>query len=242
MKKLLFALCAATTFATFANETDKDSDAYSYSPIALNLFAPLQFPPSTWDVYGLRLNLLFGQNANVYGVDVGVVGLSLSDVYGFQSTVFNWNEGTTKALQVGAVANLNLQGFIGLQAAGICNMDLGESTGVQFAGLLNKNEMFRGLQVASLANICNDNSKGVQIAFANAPRSEWKGVSVGFMNYATKLNGVQFGFLNFVRQQGTGVQIGAFNAAQQLTGLQIGLLNMICNGYTPLLPVANFSF
>jgi len=244
MKKFLLAFFAATTFAAgaFENEKEKDLESSSYSVLAVNLFTPLQLPSETCDVYGLRMNLLFGRNIKVYGLDVGIAGFSASDVYGLQANALNWNERYSKAFQFGGIASLNLQDFAGFQAAGICNIDLGESCGVQVAGAFNKNEMFRGLQLAALANICNDNSKGVQVALINAPRSEWSGASVGFMNYAGKLNGVQFGFLNFVRQQGTGVQIGAFNAAQQLTGLQIGLLNMICIGYTPLLPFINFNF
>jgi hypothetical protein len=251
MKKLFSVFCALASIAAYAfdgvnqareGENNSELDVNGYSVVGVNLFSPVQLPASDRDIYGLRLNLGYGENPRVYGLDFGLFGLARGSVAGVQLQAFNWNEGVVDGLQVGALASVDMQGFTGIQVAGVCNVDYGQTIGFQVGGLFNRNEIFNGVQVAGIVNKCNDTSKGLQFAFLNYNSGEWCGASFGALNYVGKFSGLQLGVFNFIQYQGTGVQIGLFNAAQQLTGMQIGFLNMICIGYTPLLPFVNFSF
>ena len=61
-----------------------------WTPFQLALFSPLQTFPEEVDVRGLRTNLLYGDNADFRGVDLGMVGTANS-TKGVQSNFF-YNE------------------------------------------------------------------------------------------------------------------------------------------------------
>src|SRR5690348_6187727 len=44
------------------------------SPLSISLVPPLQFPPESFDVTGLRVSALYGEHRSVYGFDFGVIG------------------------------------------------------------------------------------------------------------------------------------------------------------------------
>ena len=244
MKKILLAACILATAAGFAREDGYElDDDYGWSPVGIGFFCPLQLPGYESDIYGLRLNLIYGNNQRVYGIDLGVSGHSRGPVYGLEAQLFNWNEDIVEALQIGAIANVTMYDVNAFQIAGFANVGHGSMCGLAIAGGINWTDTMGGMQIAGLANRNNDNSGGFQIAgIVNTTRNTWTGASLGFLNYADNLVGLQLGVINFVQQFGTGVQIGLFNAAQQFSGIQIGVLNMICTGYTPLLPLANMNF
>ena len=97
-------------------------------PVQLALFTPLQVFPETDTISGVRLNLLYGRNASVTGLDLGLinhttegiskgwqtglVGWSQSDFVGWQDNCVNVVEGNFKGFQLGFVNHANFaKGF-----------------------------------------------------------------------------------------------------------------------------------
>ncbi len=88
-------------------------------PIQLALVTPIQIFPEGDDISGIRLNLLYGRNASVIGVDWGLVnhtttgksmglqhglvGLADSDFTGWQDNAVNVVQGDFEGLQLGIV-------------------------------------------------------------------------------------------------------------------------------------------
>ena len=92
-------------------------------PIQISLVTPIQiFPPET-DIAGLRLNILYGRNASVTGIDIGLVnhttsgiskgwqyglvGLNDADFVGFQDNFVNITQGDFEGFQLGFVNYVN---------------------------------------------------------------------------------------------------------------------------------------
>lgn len=249
MNKTLLAICAVLSFSSIVRggEISGSSDEHQlddngFSVIGFNIYDPIQLPCAARDIYGLRLNILNGSSQRVYGLDLGLIGITRGQMYGVEAQVFNWNDHLVKGVQIAGIANVAMQNVQGFQVSGIANINHSETVGLLVSGGLNISESFSGVQFSGLANYNNDNSAGIQVSFVNSSRNAWKGASIGVLNYTSNITGVQIGVINFIQRYGTGFQLGLFNAAQQFHGLQIGVLNMICNGYTPMLPVANFNF
>jgi len=165
------------------------STAYgALSPLAISAAPPVQFPPSDYNVTGVRVNLLVGNHRNVSGIDLGVVG------------------------------NMTQQKFVGLALAGGFNYTKGQATllGLQLAGLANINiekTQVYGLQAAlanyneaesrlvgvmlGLANIsAHTTVAGFQFGIYNRAKSVY-GLQVGLVNIADNLHGLQIGLMNF---------------------------------------------
>jgi len=71
------------------------------TPLMLSLIAPVQVPQATWDVKGLRLNILYGDCREMLGLDLGVAGRS-REARALQINVLNMTE-TLKGLQIGVI-------------------------------------------------------------------------------------------------------------------------------------------
>jgi hypothetical protein len=88
-------------------------------PIQLSLLTPVQIFPESAPIAGIRLNLLYGRNVSVHGLDVGlvnhtttghfkgaqfgVVGIADADFDGFQDNWVNIVKGKITGFQWGAV-------------------------------------------------------------------------------------------------------------------------------------------
>lgn len=88
-------------------------------PIQLSLFTPVQIFPEQTPIAGLRLNVLYGRNVSVQGLDVGlvnhtttghfkgvqfgIVGMADSDFDGFQDNAVNIVKGRVEGFQWGLV-------------------------------------------------------------------------------------------------------------------------------------------
>lgn len=86
------------------------------TPVMISLFDPVQLPSSNFDVRGVRLDLLYGDCANLQGLDIGVVnqvsgqmtGIELGALNittmarGVQLAIINSTE-TLKGLQIGLI-------------------------------------------------------------------------------------------------------------------------------------------
>ena len=103
-------------------------------PVQLAVFEPVQIFSAEESISGLRLNLLYGRNDSVTGLDLGLVGVADSDFTGWQ-----YNFG----------ANITKGNFSGLQM-GVVNY-ANSAKGVQL-GLINYAVSLNGVQIG-LINI-----------------------------------------------------------------------------------------
>jgi hypothetical protein len=115
-------------------------------PVNLALVTPIQVFPATDVVKGVRLNLIYGKNAAMTGLDLGIA---------------NHVTGLTKGVQWGLV-NITESGM-GWQN-GFVNLTEGEFEGLQW-GAFNSAGRINGLQVAFVNYAQRAN--GVQIGLVN---------------------------------------------------------------------------
>ncbi|MCA1808581.1 MAG: LA_2272 family surface repeat-containing protein [Kiritimatiellia bacterium] len=129
--------------------------------LQLSLFAPAQIFPVEYDVYGLRINLFYGVNQNLRGLDMGVV---------------NVGAGLMEGLQLGAANRVN--SLAGAQIGFYNSISVSEGGCFQM-GAINHGEDFMGAQLGvmnyarhvngaqiGLINIC-DTTDGLQIGIIN---------------------------------------------------------------------------
>jgi len=130
--------------------TIKNQNGFGSHPatgLQLSLCNPLQIFPENYDVSGLRINLLYGRNSNLRGLDLGLV----NDV-----------PGLVEGFQCGAA---NLAGELnGLQFGGF-NSATSSSMGLCQIGVVNLGKDISGLQLG-VFNMC-DTIAGVQIGLLN---------------------------------------------------------------------------
>jgi hypothetical protein len=167
----------------------------TWTPFQGAIGNPVQLFTESTDVRGLRVNVFYGKNASVYGLDCG--------------GIVNKVEGPVRGVQYGFV-NLAKE-FDGLDAGFVTTVE-GRVRGVQLAGFGNgvkeldglgvglvndAKERVRGVQLAGLVNFAGELA-GVQLAgFVNRSESV-VGVQISsLVNHAEKLVGLQIGLLNF---------------------------------------------
>lgn len=167
--KYLFLLLAFGVF--FSKSTYAKLPVSLATPIGLGMYPPAQFPSPNFTVQGLRLSALMGENREMHGIDIGLIGNSTGqDFSGLAvSGLFNWNQGETTifGLQLAGVINLNQEG--------------GRVYGVQLA-LVNQSQFM--------------DIYGVQIGLYNRANSIY-GFQVGLFNYTNNLHGLQIGLANY---------------------------------------------
>ena len=120
-------------------------------PIQLALVTPIQLFPEDYSITGVRLNLLYGRNVSVSGLDIGLVNHTTT--------------GTFKGLQYGLVG-LADSNFLGWQDC-VVNVTSGRCEGLQY-GLVNYARNMSGLQLG-LVNYAKS-MKGLQIGLVNIIR------------------------------------------------------------------------
>lgn len=152
--------------------------ALDTSCLQISLWAPkVQLVNETVDIYGLKLNLLYGGNERVVGLDAGL---------------FSNNE-SVSALQANIFMNRTREHFAGLQA-GIYN-GAASSSGIKI-GLVNRTEGINsGVSVGLLWNSSLEN-RGVTIGLINYTEF-LTGLQIGLINIATKSTVPFFPILNF---------------------------------------------
>src|SRR5574344_1522394 len=155
MKKLVI-LCAFAAAASIAR-----ADVAEFS-----LFAPAQTAAVASDITGLRLDLVYGANRDMYGLDLGVAGKTSGDAIGIQVEVgVNRVEGDAS----------------GTQAALCMNSVLKNAYGVQWAYGVNH---------------VGGNFSGYQDGIYNRVEGTARGLEIGVVSYATDLRGAQVGIVN----------------------------------------------
>lgn len=112
----------------------------------LALFTPVQIFPERYNVYGLRLNLLYGRNANLRGFDLGIANAVNEDFAGLQLGAYNYAHSAYQGCaQVGVVNHTD--SFQGLQF-GAVNIS-GQASGLQL-GVFNMCRSINGIQLGLL--------------------------------------------------------------------------------------------
>lgn len=196
-------------------------------PLQISFIPDLQLVSEEKDIRGLRLNLPFGRNRGIYGIDAGILGTA-EDLAG---------------LQVNGLANVvlgpseNHPDMTGIQVAGLVNLfgdfDITKAesvtmTGIQIAGLMN----FSWL----------DNMDGIQMSgFMNGINDDMRGLQVSALNVTNTLTGMQCGIYNGATTV-RGLQLGLVNRTDNLFGIQIGLVNYAGENPVPILPLINLRF
>lgn len=134
------------------------------------LIAPtIQLVDDDEDIRGFRLNL-YGKNANVYGMDLGIVNHVDQEMRGWQVGLVNLVEESFTGWQAGVV-NVSEGNFLGFQGGpwpALVNI-AGTGEGAQI-GVFNRAERFEGFQLA-LVNFAED-MYGLQIGLINIIRSK----------------------------------------------------------------------
>lgn len=129
--------------------------------LQLALVAPAQIFSSDYDVYGFRLNLIYGLNQNLRGLDLGIINVGQGLMEGVQFGVVN-------RVQALAGVQIGLYNSFDETEGGCFQMGI-INHAVDFAGLqlgpLNYARHVNGAQIG-LVNIC-ETTEGVQIGIIN---------------------------------------------------------------------------
>ncbi|HQO41156.1 MAG TPA: hypothetical protein PK986_11850, partial [Spirochaetota bacterium] len=73
LKYLLTVIIIAAVILNYTKLYALDSEESEWTPLQLALFNPVQIFDEKCNVYGLRLNLIYGVNSDLYGIDIGMV-------------------------------------------------------------------------------------------------------------------------------------------------------------------------
>ncbi len=142
-----------------------------FTPFMLSLVTPLQVPSDTWDVGGLRVNLLYGECQNFAGLDIsGLAGRT----YGRAD---------------------------GLLIAGVANVVNGDSTSWMIAPVNYVDGAYSGFQVGAvnIASVRSNAEAGaLQIGVYNYS-NYLRGCQIGLINQTHDLIGIQIGLINIIQ-------------------------------------------
>lgn len=163
----LSALLLALTLQISAVQCHQKVADSCYTPVQISLCDPVQTSPNVCDVCGLRVNVIYGKNHNVTGVDLGLINHVTGDMKGLELGAINVVEGEMSGMQTGlfnCCSNLN-----GVQN-GLINVCENKADGVQ-RGFINQARDVNGLQWG-LINISR-NLNGVQLGLINIQKSRY---------------------------------------------------------------------
>ncbi len=210
------------------------------------------FNSATGNVVGLQAGILYNFAQDVYGFQIGPLGLNRSrDLYGIQFKLLGANLATGRSvgLQLSILGNtaaelygmqlgfFNLGGGAGLQLglvnfgqpfggiqAGLLNR--GGATGISL-GFINQHTIQVTGLAAALSNSGGGPLRGAQLALSDNYTSRAYGLqlAVGWNRNATQMTGVQVAGLFNRTEELRGFQLAAINIASQASGAQVGVFN-----------------
>lgn len=155
-----------TLFIIFGTFFPQSALMGSNSHLGVSVFDPIQYPDRSSSVDGIRLNLFYGRNQDVNGLDLGVL----------LPVTLNTLNGRLWGLQISSYN------------------ETGSGTGIQWGFVNYSRRDFTGIQF-SLGNITGGTTIGTQIGFINRT-GKLRGIQVGIFNYAENLTGLQVGLSN----------------------------------------------
>ena len=118
-------------------------------PVQVSLFTPVQIFPENYKITGLRLNIIYGSNASVSGLDIGLINHTTT--------------GVSKGVQWGLVS-INDDSFMGWQN-NFVNITKSKFEGFQW-GFVNYGGTVSGFQLG-FVNFAETMDKGLQIGLIN---------------------------------------------------------------------------
>jgi hypothetical protein len=120
--------------------------------VQLALFDPIQIFPDETVIRGVRLNLIYGSNAAVHGLDIGLVNRTTEkQSVGIQTGILGLSEHGFKGFQVNAV-NITNNEFIGVQFGFVNAVE--DANGLMI-GVINFANRMNGLQIG-IINLINE--------------------------------------------------------------------------------------
>lgn len=131
-------------------------------PFQLAVWNPVQIRPASESIEGVRLNLFYGRNADLLGLDYGLV---------------NQLDGTCTGWQ-GGMANLVAGDFTGIQDACLYAQVGGDLTGIQ-SGFVTRNGSLTGIELGCV-NLAGP-VQGIQLGLYNDCAS-LQGLQLGLLN------------------------------------------------------------
>ncbi|MBF0503838.1 MAG: hypothetical protein HQL14_01930 [Candidatus Omnitrophica bacterium] len=140
--------------------------AEQITQLEVSLFHPLQAYPDEYSVDGFRLDLIYGINEDLQGVDLGVVNTIKGNAHGFELGAVNRVHEDFGGWQSGLFNEVG-HDFKGFQLGLFANVARGSCTGVQAAILFNDTE---------------EDLRGIQFGIINTTGSLY-GVQIGFFNF-----------------------------------------------------------
>jgi hypothetical protein len=179
--KRAVVLCIAVLLATsaLASGEDGESTGYTEESFQLSLWSPVAVRPETVGIKVFRLNIIYGRNVSIKGLDLGIAN--------------HCTGGVSKAWQIGLLNSCEGD-FIGWQDGWVVNLTYGKFTGFQ-SGIYNGVEDAEGLQMGIINRA--GSMSGVQLGFVNWCESMY-GLQIGLANYiATKETLPFFVFVNW---------------------------------------------
>jgi hypothetical protein len=175
MPKYLFIRLSIATLLLFSatdqarsdeispDEVPAEEESVGWTPFQLALFNPVQIFEEDDDVKGARANVVYGNNRDVSGIDIGFIGRSES-MTGFQVNAgYNGSE-TLDGIQIGSLNEVSYR-VRGVQLGGVISYG-GEVSGLQIAGAHNRAESITGVQIGGMVNETEELT-GVQIGLIN---------------------------------------------------------------------------
>ena len=165
------------------------------SAFQLSLWDSVQTTDADAAIHGMRLNLPYGLNRQLYGFDFGIASRTTGDVHG---------------AQIGFVGIVE-RDFRGLQTGFFYSATERQMSGWQY-GIYDSAGRLRGLQ-SGLVNVVEGSARGAQLGAVNIARGSSTGASIGVVNYSRRATGVQLGLVNSTEEL-HGVQIGVVNLAK----------------------------
>ncbi len=237
-KKILFA-CLAALFLLPSSAV-----AWTWTPLQLSVWDPIQLFPERYNVYGIRMNLAYGSNQNLTGIDLGGVNVVSRNQGGIQAGLINLSE-SSAGLCAGV---MNYTTRLGGGQLGLLNTAQDSMTGIQATGLMNLSDHVKGAQVhcGILGNgaVTVAGAQFVLLAGYNLTENI-NGLQLAMFgfNYASgSVNGVQFAMLYNYAKNLNGLQLSLVNACETLSGVQVGLVNIIWQEKMSMMPLLNFRF
>jgi hypothetical protein len=170
-------LCLAACLALLAVPGPAAAET---KPVQIALFSPVQvFPPAT-DIVGVRVDLLYGRNHDMTGLDLGLV---------------NHSTGSEFAWQWGGVGYVE-HDFVGWQN-NVVNLTNGTFTGFQ-DGLVNHvGSTTAAFQMGAVNH--GNTVVGCQLGCVNYTES-MNGLQVGLLNWTKQMHGLQIGIGNIIEK------------------------------------------
>ncbi len=166
MKKLALALALILCSTVMVS-------AFDTTALELSIWAPrAQLVPPEIAVSGLKLNLPYGNNYQVTGLDLGLVSI-------------NRSQGDQHPASVSAI-QVNLW-----------NSTDGDFTGLQ-VGLVNIADNSSGI-VVGLCNVTSNCARGLFVGLINSSL-DFRGIAIGVVNYTQFLTGIQIGLVNIATE------------------------------------------